>query len=160
MLFNNKIRIDIKSIVKLHSVLIKETGVSEGFKKLPNFLLMRNVRTTTPEKAKKELQDLVNSYNKLKDNQHPIRLAAKFHGKFEKIHPFEDGNGRVGRILINAILLEKGYPPLIIRKTMRLSYFNALEAYANGYKAKLERFLLEKLERTFSDFFRMYMDYI
>ena len=160
MLFNNKIKINLKSILKLHSVLIKDTGVSEGFKKLPNFLLMRNVKTTPPEKVEKEMQDLVEMYNGQKEKEHPLKLATDFHGRFEKIHPFEDGSGRVGRMLINTILLENGYPPLIIRKTMRSSYFNALEAYDNGYKPKLERFFLERLEKTFNDFFKIYVSYL
>ena len=147
LLFNNKIRIDIRSILMLHSVL-------------PNYLLMRNVKTTPPEKAEEEMKKLVEAYNRNKGKEHPIRLAADFHARFEKIHPFEDGNGRVGRILINAILLENSYPPLIIRKTMRMSYFSSLEAYDKGYKAKLERFLIEKLERTFNDFFKVYVAYL
>ncbi len=160
MLFKNKIKISIRDIIKLHSVLIRDTGVKDGFKKLPNYLLMRDVRTTPPEKTDQEMQALIESYNKLKEKEHPVKLAAEFHGRFEKIHPFEDGNGRVGRILINAILLERGYPPLIVRKTVRPSYFNALEAYDNGHKTKLQRFILEKLEKTFKNFFKVYVDYL
>lgn len=160
MLFGKKIKIDLKSILKLHSVLVKETGIREGFKKLPNYLLMRDVKTTPPEEVEKEIQDLVDTYNKSRGKKHPIKLAAEFHGKFEKIHPFEDGNGRVGRILINVILLENGCPPLIIRKTVRSPYFSALEAYDNGHKTKLKRFILEKLEKTFNNFFKVYIDYI
>ncbi len=160
LLFDNKIKIKLKDIVKLHAILIKDTGVSEGFKKLPNYLLMRNVKTTPPEKVEEEILNLIEEYSRLKKDMHPVKLAALFHGKFERIHPFEDGNGRVGRILINVILLENGYPPLIIRKTMRTSYFNALEASDNGYKPKLERFILEKLEKTYKDFFQIYVEYI
>ena len=160
MLFNDKINITIKDILKIHSILVRDTGVSEGFKRLPNFLLMRNVKTTPPEKTEQEIQALVEKYNELKEIEHPLKLAADFHGRFEKIHPFEDGNGRVGRILINAILLEKGYPPLIIRKTMRLSYFNALEAYDHGHKTRFQRFLLEKFEKTFKSFFKIYLNYL
>ena len=160
MLFNNKVKINIKDILKIHSILIKDTDISEGFKKLPNFLLMRDVKTVPPEKTEQKMKELVELYDELKKKEHPIKLAADFHGRFEKIHPFEDGNGKVGRILINAILLEKGYPPIIIRKTMRPSYFNALEAYDNGHKSKLQRFLLEKMEKTFKSFFKVHMDYV
>lgn len=160
LLFNNKIKITMKDIIKLHSVLIKDTGVQEGFKKFPNVLLMRNVETTPPEKVEEEMKDLISWYNKIKEKEHPIRVASEFHGRFERIHPFEDGNGRTGRILINAIFLENKYPPLIIRKTMRTSYFSALSAHDNGHKTKLERFLLEKFEKTFENFFKVYVKYI
>jgi Fic family protein len=160
LLFKNKIKIEIKDIIRLHKILVKDTGVSFGFKKLPNFLLMRGVKTTKPQKVEGEMEKLVDWYNSLKGKYHPLKLAADFHGKFEKIHPFEDGNGRVGRVLINAILLNNGYPPLIIRKSMRVSYFSALEAYDHGYKAKFERFLLDKFNKTFNNFFKVYINYI
>lgn len=160
LLFNNKIKINIKDIIKLHSVLVKDTDVPSGFKKVPNYLDMRNVRTTSPENVEKEMKKLIEWYDKVKGKEHPIKIAADFHGKFERIHPFEDGNGRAGRILINAILLDNNYPPLIIRKTMRISYFSALESHDNGYKTKLERFLLDKFKRTFKEFFKIYVKYI
>lgn len=160
LLFNNKIKITIKDIIKLHSILIKDTDVQEGFKKFPNVLLMRNVETTPPEKVEEEMKKLVDWYDKMKGKEHPIRIASEFHSRFERIHPFEDGNGRVGRVLINAIFLENKYPPLIIRKTMRKSYFSALEANDKGYKPKLERFVLDKFERTFNNFFKIYVKYI
>lgn len=160
LLFNNKIKITIEGMLSLHSILIKDTGVKEGFKQLPNFLMLRNVKTTPPEKVQEEMDKLISWYEANKNKEHPLRLAAEFHGRFEKIHPFEDGNGRVGRILINAILLENGYPPIIIRKTTRTPYFASLEAFDNGYSLKLERFLLEKFENTFEDFFKEYLKYI
>ena len=160
LLFNNKIKINKESIIKTHSILVKDTGVAVGFKKLPNYLLMRNLKTIPPEKVEEEIGKLIDWYNNYKDKIHPLKLAAEFHARFERIHPFEDGNGRTGRVLMNALLLEKGYPPVIIRKTTRIAYFAALEAFDNGYKPKLERFLLEKLKNTFKNFFQVYVRYI
>ena len=79
---------------------------------------------------------------------------------FEKVHPFEDGNGRVGRLIINIMLLSNGYPPLIIRKSQRIAYFAALEAFDNGHTGKLERFLVEKYKETYEKFFKMYIKYL
>ncbi len=160
LLFKGKIKITIKDIIKLHSILMKDTGVNEGFKKFPNFLMMRNVKTTPPEKVEAEMKRLVETYEMSKGKKHPLAIASDFHGKFEKIHPFEDGNGRVGRMIINAILLEKGYPPIIIRKTMRQSYFSVLEAFDKGHSQKLERFMMERLDQTFNKFFKIYVEYL
>ena len=160
MLFSSKIDISKRGMIKLHRMLVKDTGVSFGFKKLPNYLLMRDVKTAPPEKVEEEIDGLISWYEKNRGHEHPVRLAAEFHGRFEKIHPFEDGNGRVGRLLINAMLLEEGYPPIIIRKTMRQPYFSALEAYDKGHKDKLIRFLLERMEKTFENFFKIYIRYI
>jgi len=159
-LFEKKMKISIKNIVKIHSILVKDTGIQTGFKKLPNYLLMRNLKTTPPEKVEKEIKKLLEWYEKNKGIIHPLKLATEIHAKFEKIHPFEDGNGRAGRVLLNAILLENGYPPLIIRKTARIAYFSSLEAFDKGRSGKLERFMLEKFKKTFDNFFKVYVKYL
>ena len=160
LLFKNKIKINIKDIIRAHSILVKDTGVEFGFKKLPNYLLMRNLKTTAPEKVEEEMNKLILWYESNKNKVHPLTLASEFHAKFERIHPFDDGNGRVGRIILNAILLEHNYPPLIIRKTARIAYFSSLEAFDKGYKIKLERFLLDKIKDTFEKFFKVYVKYL
>ena len=91
---------------------------------------------------------------------HPLQRAVIFHGRFEHIHPFEDGNGRIGRLLINVMLQQQGYPPLIIRKTQRRAYFHALEAFDNGHPNLLHRFLIEKYKDTYEKFFQVYVKYL
>jgi Fic family protein len=160
LLFKNKVKINIKDIINVHSILVKDTGVQLGFKKLPNYLLMRDLKTTPPEKVEEEINKLIFWYKTNKNKIHPLKLATEFHARFESIHPFDDGNGRTGRILLNAILLENNYPPLIIRKTARIAYFSSLEAFDKGYKNKLERFLLDKIKDTFEKFFKIYVKYL
>jgi len=159
-LFRKRIKIEVNKIIKLHTMLVKDTGVASGFKRFPNFLVMRNLKTTPPEKVGDEMEKIIEKYKSDKEIIHTLKLAAVFHGAFERIHPFEDGNGRVGRVLINAMLLGRGYPPLIIRKTERRSYFSALEAADNGHLQKLERFLIKKMEKTFTKFFEVYVKYL
>ena len=159
LIFKNKFKITKKDIINMHKLLVKDTGVALGFKKLPNYLLMRNVQTTAPEHVEKEMDKLIEWYHS-NPKIHPLEKAAVFHSKFEKIHPFEDGNGRVGRMLINIILLLNGYPPLIIRKTQRISYFHALEAFDNGHEDKFKRFLIDKYKDTYKKFFEVYVKYI
>lgn len=158
-LFYHKIKIREKDILAVHETLVKDTGVSRGYKKFPNFLLGRAVDTTPPELVPKEMQKLIEEYHENK-RIHPLQKAALFHAHFEKIHPFEDGNGRVGRILLNAILLEHGYPPLIIRKTQRIAYFEALAAADKNHCEKLFWFLIEKYKKTYQQFFEVYMKYL
>ena len=64
----------------------------------------------------------------LDDGQHPMTVAAKWHGYYEYLHPFRDGNGRTGRLLSNYILLRAGHPILIIRLEDRAEYISALKA--------------------------------
>ena len=74
------------------------------------------------------LKKLVYWYGKNKTRYPPIVLAAVVHNQFENIHPFQDGNGRVGRILLNNILLKHGLPPVNIELRNRGEYYGALQA--------------------------------
>ena len=65
------------------------------------------------------------------NNEHPIIRAAQAHYEFVTIHPFIDGNGRTARLLMNLILLQSGYPPVIIRIANRAEYILALETAQN-----------------------------
>ena len=71
---------------------------------------------------------LMNSTQRaLDDGQHPLIVAAKWHGYFEYLHPFRDGNGRTGRLLSNFVLLRAGHPLLIIKLEDRADYIQALK---------------------------------
>ena len=80
---------------------------------------------------------------------HPVELAARAHYKFEKIHPFGDGNGRIGRLIIAYILRKANYPLLIIEYKKRKSYYHALAKdeikfmnwFFRGYVRAHRRFL-------------------
>jgi Fic family protein len=63
----------------------------------------------------------------ISDGQHPMVVAAKFHGYFEYLHPFRDGNGRTGRLMSNFILMQAGHPIVIIRLEERDAYISALK---------------------------------
>ncbi|MCW3999151.1 MAG: Fic family protein [Candidatus Bathyarchaeota archaeon] len=79
------------------------------------------------------LQELTQWYNDNKTEYPPLVLAAVVHNQFEMIHPFQDGNGRVGRILLNNILLKHNLPPLNIELRNRREYYAALQAYEKAH---------------------------
>ncbi len=160
LILQRKFHVKEKDLLKMHSILVKDMGISKGYKIFPNYIDGRQVVTTSPEHVPKEMKKLLSWFENKKNKLHPLQLAARLHGLFEGIHPFEDGNGRVGRFLINILLVNLGYPPLIIRRTHRISYFNALEGFDNGRYAKLDRFLYERLKETYEKFFKIYVKYI
>ena len=75
------------------------------------------------------LKELVNWYEKNKERCPILILAAVVHDQFENIHPFRDGNGRVGRILMNNILIKHNYPPINIDLKNRSEYYESLQTY-------------------------------
>ncbi len=77
-----------------------------------------------PDRMKKFFQ----WYNNHKNRLHPVELGALAHVKLVQIHPFTDGNGRVARVVMNWILLKKGYPMFYIETKKKIHYYNALEA--------------------------------
>lgn len=160
LILKRKFKVNERDVLKMHAMLVRDTGVPIGYKTVPNYLQGRQLLTTPPEEVKKEFGKLFAWFELNRKKMHPLQLAAKFHANFERIHPFEDGNGRVGRFLINVILVNSGYPPFIIRKTQRLSYFNALEDADNSRFQTIEQLFFERLKETHEKFFKIYVKYL
>jgi Fic family protein len=100
------------------------------------------------------LDDFLKWLNSLEDTRdlHAIELAAIAHYKFVYIHPFIDGNGRTGRLLMNLILMKFGFPPVIIKKSERLIYYSHLDHANNGDVRPLIRFIAKCTERMLTEF--------
>ncbi len=79
-----------------------------------------------------EMERLIKWYHANKDKLHPVELSAVLHHKFIVIHPFTDGNGRAGRLILNTILMQTGYTPAIIKKEDRQEYYQALDEADKG----------------------------
>ncbi|XP_029048691.1 protein adenylyltransferase Fic isoform X2 [Osmia bicornis bicornis] len=79
---------------------------------------------------------------------HPVRYAALAHYKLVHIHPFSDGNGRTSRLLMNMILMQAGYPPVIIHKQHRHTYYENLQIANSGDVRPFVRFIAECTEQT------------
>lgn len=81
-----------------------------------------------PEDVPEELSELAGEMEGIRPEQ-ALAAAAYFHAKFENIHPFADGNGRTGRLLMNYLLLLLDHPPVIIHEEDRRAYYDALEQF-------------------------------
>ncbi|CAF3497873.1 unnamed protein product [Rotaria sp. Silwood1] len=99
------------------------------------------------------LDDFLKWLNSLDDTRdlHAIELATIAHYKFVYIHPFIDGNGRTGRLLMNLILMKFGYPPVIIKKSERFIYYSHLKQANDGDIRPLIRFIAKCTERTLTE---------
>ena len=94
------------------------------------------------------MQDLVDWVNKNPSELVPVELAAVLHHKFEHIHPFIDGNGRVGRLVMNLILLRLGYPIAVIRQVDRKRYLDALSKADGGNLRPIVRVIALAVEQS------------
>lgn len=159
LILRNKFDISEKSIIKMHEMLMKDMDERTGYKKIPNYIPGLKVQFTPPEKVEDEMRKLIEWYDENIEDMHPIKASALFHGKFVRIHPFEDGNGQVGRFISNAILANNGYPPFIIRKTQRAAYIKCMQDFFLGYTKNLERLFLRKYKDTYRKFFEVYLKY-
>ncbi|GGH19581.1 Fic family protein [Mucilaginibacter phyllosphaerae] len=104
----------------------------------------------TPEEVKLKMPELIEWYNELKQNKeiHPVVAAALFHHKFVAIHPFDDGNGRLSRILMNLILMQDGYPPAVVRMDDRKNYYSLLSRADNKDAWPFVEYIVEQLQRS------------
>lgn len=112
------------------------------YKEMPNSVRLANgefFHYAEPFEVPAKMQELMDWYNDEKSGLHPITLATIFHHKFVLIHPFDDGNGRLSRLMMNYILLRFGYPPIVIKSVDKTKYLNALRlADAGNFEAFID----------------------
>jgi Fic family protein len=108
-----------------------------------------------PEDVTAKMHDLLQWHREREEKRdiHPVEHSALFHHRFEAIHPFDDGNGRMGRILMNLILMQSGFPPVIIKVEDRNHYVASL-AKADAHEFKD---LVEFIARTLVDSETLYL---
>lgn len=125
-LLENKPKFSQKLVITIHDMLLENIDLRKGYRDRDIRVLRSHFKTSPGKYVKIDMNLLFKWYEKHKDKMHPLVLFALFHQKFEKIHPFFDGNGRTGRMVMNYLLIQNGYPPLIIQKRKRSLYLETL----------------------------------
>ncbi|MGV3775011.1 MAG: Fic family protein [Verrucomicrobiales bacterium] len=118
------------------------------YKSEPNQVLTRTGEVhfyTTPEETPDQMHRLIQWFREARNREHPLIIASSFHHRFTAIHPFDDGNGRMARLLMNLILMKSGFPPIVIKTTDRDAYFGALVHADQGEILPLTMFFAKKL---------------
>ncbi len=135
------------NIKNIHQLILKDIDNENAGRYRKENVTIKGATHIPPDylKVPELMEKLILTYNTWSE-YHPIIQAALLHGELVKIHPFVDGNGRTSRLLMNLVLMNNGYNPVIIKKESRLKYYEALDkAHTTGNYTDFVK-LVTKLE--------------
>jgi len=137
--------ISLDFIKNLHAIIMRNIDDESAgyFRRVDSIAISGYPDLLTPaSEISNELKKIINFYNeRIKKNSHPVEEAILFHYFFESIHPFSDGNGRVGREILNFVLFKDKYPKLLFPKKGRSRYISALKlGNQEDYKEMVDEF--------------------
>ncbi len=154
--FNKRLPIDEALIKEFQRLLTQNTydtrryqlGERPGEYKKHDYVTGKEEVGAAPEDVKEEMDELIEELQDITEDI-ALKAAAYFHVKFENIHPFADGNGRTGRLVMNYILVLNGHPPIVIHEEDRKAYYAALESWDTEQDIKaMIAFLKEQTSKT------------
>ncbi|MBE2281525.1 MAG: Fic family protein [Ignavibacteriaceae bacterium] len=146
--FNAFLLSGIKSTPAIDSngIKIDKKATPGEYKLLPNHVLQNDGTIhefVLPTQVAPEMANLCNWIKENGNNTHPVIVGSIAHFNMVRIHPFDDGNGRGARLLMNLILIQKGYPPAIIKNENRRKYIESLSQADKGNLNKFIEFIAE-----------------
>lgn len=140
-----------ESIIKqIHYLVLADKKEDRGvYRRVPVRIMGAKHEPVQPYLIQPQMEQLLEKYRN--SIEHIIPKLARFHIEFEGIHPFIDGNGRTGRLLVNLELMKAGYPPIDIKFTDRIAYYNAFDEYHGKHN-------LGAMEKLFAGYLKEQLD--
>lgn len=156
-LVKDKIPLSEKVIRDIHSIVLMDKPQDKGrYRNIPVRILGAVHEPPQPYLVPVQLEQLLADYEDMQNNYHIIECIAQFHLRFESIHPFIDGNGRTGRLLLNLELMKDGYPAINIKFTDRQEYYQCFTDYHNtGSDEAMTELIAGYLEETLKSYIRI-----
>jgi Fic family protein len=128
-LVRNKTPISEFIIKQIHTLVLMDRPEDRGvYRRIPVRIMGAFHEPTDPILVPEQMEALVKEFAANK-KMHPIEKAALFHLKFEGIHPFVDGNGRTGRLILNLMLMQAGFPPINVKYSDRKRYYEVFDSF-------------------------------
>lgn len=147
--FSEKVIKDIHSLVLIN--MPEDRGV---YRRIPVKIMGAFHEPPQPYLVPVQMEQLIAEFENTK--LHPIESAALFHLKFEGIHPFIDGNGRTGRLILNFTLMQNGYPPINVKFTDRRRYYECFDMYyRDGTAEPMVRMVAEYVEERLEEYLKL-----
>lgn len=126
----NKTKLSAKEIKAIHSLVLMNRPEDKGvYRRIPVTIAGAYTEPVQPYLIEPGMTELLARNEERKKIMHPIERVARFHLEFEGIHPFIDGNGRTGRLLLNLELIRNGYPAVNVRFADRKRYYDAFDKF-------------------------------
>jgi len=120
----------------IHSLILMNDAVNRGkYRNMPVMIMGALHTPPQPYLVPVQMEQLIADYSGMKQSKHVIEAVAEFHLRFESIHPFIDGNGRTGRLLLNLELIKAGLLPVNIKFADRRKYYDCFDSYATDSTA-------------------------
>lgn len=135
-------------IKRIHTLVLMDRPDDRGiYRRIPVRIMGAYHTPPEPMLVPEQMEKLIAEFSKKK--LHPIESAALFHLKFEGIHPFTDGNGRTGRLIMNLFLMQNGYPPINVKFADRKRYYEAFDSYyRDNNDSAMVKMVAEYVENT------------
>ncbi|AHM57211.1 hypothetical protein EAL2_c19300 [Peptoclostridium acidaminophilum DSM 3953] len=144
-----------KVIKDIHSLVLIDMPEDKGvYRRIPVRIMGVFHEPPQPYLVPVQMEQLIAEFENTKLN--PIESAALFHLKFEGIHPFIDGNGRTGRLILNFTLMQNGYPPINVKFTDRRRYYECFDMYyRDGTAEPMVRMVAEYVEESLEEYLKL-----
>ncbi len=142
-LSQHSVPLELYDIKQIHSLVLMNDRLNAGiFRRVPVIIMGASHTPPQPYEIEPLMENLVNDYNNSTEDF--FDRIARLHLDFERIHPFIDGNGRTGRLILNLELLKAGYHPVDIKCADKRKYYDAFEDYhITGSPTKMKEMLVD-----------------
>ena len=142
-------------IKNIHALVLMNRPDDKGvYRRIPVRIMGAYTESVQPYMIEPRMTELLSANEERKSTMTDIERIALFHLEFEGIHPFIDGNGRTGRLVLNLDLIRNGYPPINVKFTDRKRYYDAFDAfYKDNDPTAMTELIAEYIDLRFDDYF-------
>lgn len=151
------IPLDESVIKNIHALVLMDRPEDKGiYRRIPVRIMGAYIQPVQPYLIEPKITELLAEDKFRRETMNPIERIARFHLEFEGIHPFIDGNGRTGRLLLNLDLIRNGYPPINVKFTDRKRYYDAFDAYyRDGNADEMVNLIARYVDEQLDEYFRV-----